>query len=310
MFPVSWAKVMRRFAVLPGLTAGLLAGLLVAAPLKRLTGAPLGPKSDSPRFDLERLSDAELETLALDALTKLDEKGGAAAFKGPPGREVIDPRQIHLGIDNVRRLLPLGKRLTLQALGRLKTSGLSRERRLIASVRRVMIDPSLGYSAAVSEDDLSTIRVGPGYAAYLTSDDEAVLLLGHELTHVAARGGRLQSLIESVGRVARQSAELALDQVQKEELACDFTGAEVLRRYIALRPTGRASAERFTRAFGYGPRSERLARAWQDFCMSYNGDPADEEHLSLAQTFRVLPRFDPEFKALITDDAISSRLCR
>jgi len=213
---------MRRFAVLPGLTAGLLAGLLVAAPLKRLTGAPLGPQSDSPRFDLERLSDAELETLALDALTKLDERGGAAAFKGPPGREVRDPRRIHLGIDNVRRLLPLGKRLTLQALGRLKTSGLSRERRLIASVRRVMIDPSLGYSAAVSEDDLSTIRVGPGYAAYLTSDDEAVLLLGHELTHVAARGGRLQSLIESVGRVARQSAELALGQVQKEELACDF----------------------------------------------------------------------------------------
>ena len=44
--------------------------------------------------------------------------------------------------------------------------------------------------------------------------------------------------------------------------------------------------------------------------MFYNGDPADEEHLSLAQTFRVLPRFDPEFKALITDEAISSRLCR
>ena len=310
MFPVPWANVMRRFAVVPGLTAGLLAGLLVAAQLKRLTGAPLGPKSDSPRLELERLSDAELETLALDTLTKLNEKRGAAAFKGPPGGEEKNPRQIFLGIDNVRRLLPLGRRLTLQALGRLKPSGLSRERRLIASVRRVVLDPSLGSAAAVSEDDLSTIRVGPGYAVYLTSDDEAVLLLGHELTHVAARGGRLESLIESVGRVARQSAELVLDPVQKEELACDFTGAEVLRRYIALRPTGRASAERFTRAFGYESRPERLARAWQDFCMSYNGDPDDEEHVSLAQTFRVLPRFDPEFKALIPDDALSSSLCR
>src|SRR5215204_3107877 len=150
---------MRRFVVLPGLTAGLLAGLLVAAQLMRLTGAPLSPKSDSPRFNLERLSDAELETLALDALTRLNEKRGAPAFKGQPGREEKDPRQIRPGIDNVRRLLPLGKRLTLQALGRLNVSGLSRERRLIASVRRVVFDPSLGDSAAVSENDLSTIRV-------------------------------------------------------------------------------------------------------------------------------------------------------
>ncbi|HWW75666.1 MAG TPA: hypothetical protein VNZ44_09730, partial [Pyrinomonadaceae bacterium] len=98
--------------------------------------------------------------------------------------------------------------------------------------------------------------------------------------------------------------------VQKEELACDFAGAEVLRRYIALRPTGRASADRFSRAFGYEPRSERLARAWQDFCMSYDGDPADEEHLSLAQTFRLLPRLNPVFESLIPEDATSSRLCR
>jgi len=302
---------MRRFAVLPGLTAGLLAGMLVAAQLKRLSGAPLDPQPASSRFDLERLSAAELETLALDALTRLSEKRGAASSEGSAGREGPDPRQIHLGIENVRRLLPLGKKLTLRALAAgLKTDGLSRERRLIASVRRVVFDPRLGDSAEVSEGDLTTIRVGPGYAAFLTSDDESILLLGHELTHVAARGGRLQHLLEGVSRVASQSAELALDEVQKEELACDFTGAEVLRRYIALRPTGRASAERFASAFGYQPRSERLAHAWQDFCTSYNGDPADEEHLSLAQTFRLLPRLNPELKSLIPEDATSSRLCR
>lgn len=309
--PVSWGEVTRRLAVLPGLTAGLLAGLLIVVPLKQLAGGPLGPRSASPGFDLERLSDAELETLALDALTRLNEKRGAAGLKGRPIREEFDPRQVYLGIENVRRLLPLGKRLTLQALGGvLKTSGLSRERRLIASVRRVVFDASLGDAAAVSEHDLTTIRVGPGYAAYLRSDDEAMLVLGHELTHVAARGGRLQRLIEEVSRVARESAELALSEVQKEELACDYTGAEVLKRYIVLRPTARADSERFTSAFGYRPRPERLASAWQDFCTSYDGDPDDEEHLSLAQTFRVLPRLNPELQTLITDDASSTRLCR
>lgn len=302
---------MGRFAVLPGLTAGLLGGLLFATQLKRLSGAPLDAQAAAAHPDLERLSAAELETLALDAMTRLNEMRGAASLKVPTRGAAGDPRQIHLGIENVRRLLPLGKRLTLRTLGgALKTRGLSRERLLIEGVRRVVFDAGLGDSAGVSEDDLSTIRIGPGYAAYLTSDDEAVLLLGHELTHVAARGGRLQGFIEGVSRVARQSADLALDQVQKEELACDFAGAEVLRRYMALRPTGQAGAERFTRAFGYQPRSERLAHAWQDFCTSYNGDPADQEHLSLAQTFRVLPRLNPEFRPLIPDDVTSSRLCR
>lgn len=308
---VAWAKVMRRFAVLPGLTAGLLMGLLFTAPLKRLAGASPDAQSGPARPDLDRLSAAELETLALDAMTRLGEKRGAAFSKDTSRGEAGDPRRIHLGIENVRRLLPLGKRLTLRTLrGVLKSHRLSMERLLVTEVSRVVFDASLGSAAAVSEDDLSTIRVGPGYAAYLTSDDEAVLLLGHELTHVAARGGRLQSFIEGVSRVARQSGDLSLDPVQQEELACDFAGAEVLRRFIALRPTGQAGAERFARAFGYQSRPERLARAWQDFCLSYNGDPADAEHLSLAQTFRVLARLNPEFQPLIPDDIISSRLCR
>jgi hypothetical protein len=301
----------RRFAVMPVLTAGLLAGMFIAVPLRLPAGGPPRPESDTTGLDLERLSDAELETLAFDALTRLSEKRGEVSFKGWPGRERDDPRQISKGVENVRRLLPLGKKLTLRALRfRLKTSALSREKRLIASVRRIVLDPGLGNAAGVWEGDLSTIRIGPGYTAYLTSDDEAMLLLGHELTHVAARGGRLRPLFEGAGRVARESAGLALDEVQKEELACDLIGAEVLRRYMALRPTGRASAERFSRAFGYKPRSERLALAWQDFCLTYNADPDDDEHLSLAHTLRLLPRLNPELKALIPEDAISPRLCR
>jgi len=308
---VPWAKDIKRFAALPGLTAGVLAGLLLTVPLERLAGARFDPKPEQAPLDVARLSDAELETLALDLLSTLNGRRGQPAARSSWGRAEFDPRRVHRGMDNARRLLPLAKRLTLQSLrGSLKSDGLSRERRLIASVRRVVLDPGLGNAAAVSERDLTTIGIGPEYAAYLTADEEAMLVLGHELTHVAARGGRLYDFIESTSDVARRFADLALNAVQKEELVCDFTGAQVLKRYIALRPTARPGPERFSSAFGYAPRSERLAHAWQDFCASYNGDPEDGEHLSEEQLFRILPGLDPRLKALIPDDATSTRLCR
>lgn len=304
-------KSSRWFAALPGLTLGVLAGLLLTFPLERLASAPRDAGAGAALPEVARLSTAELETLALEVLTTLHEKRGAAGGEGSWGEAWPAPRQVHLGMENVRRLLPLGKRLTLRALkAGLKSRRIAREKRLIASVRRVVLDVGLGNAAAVSEDDLSVIRIGPGYAAHLTSDEEAMLVLGHELTHVAARGGRLYDYIEGVSGVARQSAGLKLDVVQKEELACDFIGAQVLKRFIALRPTARTKAERFSSALGYAPRSERLFHAWRDFCTSYNGDPADGEHLSQEQLFRVLPRLDPELKALIPEDAVETRLCR
>lgn len=303
---------MRWFAVLPGLTLGVLAGLLLTFPLERLASAPRDTKPGTALPEVARLSPAELETLALDALTTLQEKREAADSEFTWGKWEPDPRQIHLGIDNVRRLLPLGKRLTLRSLkSGLKSPALAREERLIAGVRRVVIDTGLGYSAAVSEDDLTVIRIGPGYAAYLTSDEEAIQVLGHELTHIAARGGRMGDYMEGVSIVARQqSADLELNAVQKEELTCDFIAAQVLKRFIALHPTARPRASRFSSAFGYEPRADRLSRAWQEFCTSYNGDPGDAEHLSQGQLFRVLPRLDPELKDLIPDDAVEPRLCR
>lgn len=311
-------KILRRLAFLPGLTVGILAGLLVTVPLGRHRGAPpAAAQPESSALDVARLSPAELEALALNVLTTLDEKRGRAAEDGPdvvkesrhrPGENL---RSIHLGMENIRRLLPLAKKLTLQSLGdSLKTSRLSRERRLLNSVRRVVLEPGIGGTAEVWEEDLSVIHVGPDYATWLTSDDDAMLLLGHELTHVAARGGRLKHFIEGVSELARQSADLELGEYQREELACDFTGAEVLKRYIALRPTGEGRAERFSRAFGYEPHSERLAQAWKDFCASYNGGPVDEEHLNQYQTFRALLGLDPELKELIPEDATSTQLCR
>ena len=306
-----------------GVSAGVLAGLSASPPSARLASAPPASMPDPARIpgparpDFARMSPAELETLALDVLATLSEKRGGAGEGAPvAGRGAWDQtgeglRHVHLGLKNLRRLLPLAKSLTLQALGdSLKTSRLSRERRLVASVRRVVLDPGLGNTAGVDENDLSVIHVGPDYAACLTSDDDAMLLLGHELTHVAARAGRLKRLIEGVSELARRSADLVLDGDQREELACDFVGAEVLKRYITLHPTGERSAERFVRPFGYQPPPERLAGAWKDFCASYNGDPLDEVHLSQYQTLRVLDGLDPELKALIPDDATSTQLCR
>lgn len=315
--PEFWAKVSRRLALLPWLAVGILFGLLATAPLNRQAGAPPDPKPHQMSLDIARLSPPELEALALDALAALRDRGGPVAPRefsagwSSPGRPGSDLRQVRAGMRNIRRLLPLAKTLTLESLReKLKPSRLLGEKRLISGVRHIVLDPGLGSSAEVMDDDLTVIYVGPDYAAFLTSDDEAMLLLGHELTHVAARTGRLNNFIEDVDKAARDAANLELAERQKEELACDLTGAEVLKRYINLHPTSETKAERFSRVFGYEPPAERLARAWQDFCASYNGDSLDDEHLSQDQTIRALLGLDSEFKSLIPGDAISTRLCR
>lgn len=317
MLPEFWIKVFRRLVILSCLVIAILMGLLVAVPFSWEASVPAGSKPDPASFDIARLSPTELETLAFNVLTALSEKRGLAVTGEYDSARSLwnqpedDQRLIHLGMKNVRRLLPLARKLTLATLSeRLKTTRLSREKRLVAAVQRIVLDPRLGSAAEVWGDDLTVIHVGPDYAANLTSDDEAMLLLGHELTHVAVRTGRLNDFIEKVNEGALTTAGLELDEEQKEELACDFTGAEVLKRYIYLHPTEEMNKERFSRAFGYEPPGERLAHAWQDFCASYNGSPPDDEHLSQAQTLRLLLGLEPEFKALIADDAFSPRLCR
>lgn len=311
------SKFGRPRAVLPGLIAGILTGLLVTAPFNRQASAPSVSPSPPAPLDVASLSPAQLETLAFDVLAALrDKRGvadgtGAGAVKGSWVEPPYDRQQIQLGMRNTRRLLPLVKELTLGALrARLKTQGLLREKRLIAAVRQVVLDRRLSDSSEVWDEDLSVIHVGPDYAVYLTSDDIAVFMLGHELTHVAARTGRLKQFIEELSETARLSASVELDEGQKEDLACDFIATEVLKRFIALHPTNEANAVRFSRAFGYDPPAERLVRAWQDFCASYNGDLRDGEHLSQTHTVRALVGLDPELKALVPDEAISTRLCR
>jgi hypothetical protein len=312
----------RQRSFLPGLLVGLLAGLLIAAPQIRLASAPTEPAPVLGHPDIENLSAAELETLALETLSTLREKRGLPAdpwhgAENSSGESTaFDEREAQLGLKNIRRLLPLAKWLTLDALrtaqpdGRLKTSGLLKEKRLLQGVRRIMLDSQLIGDAEVWEDRLSEIRVAADYAPALVSDDEAIFLLGHELTHVAARSGRLKQLIENVKETARLSADVEVTTEQKEDLACDYTGAEVLKRFIALYPTGETESERFSRIVGFNSPAERLALAWDDFCASYNGVSGDEDHLSRIQTMRALVGLDPELKALVPDDALSSRVCR
>jgi hypothetical protein len=307
---------------LPGLLVGLLAGLLMTVPQIRLASVPSDPQPILRHADIESLSAAELETLALETLSTLHKKRRLDADPGHSAENISREKttnswpQVQLGLKNIRRLLPLARWLTLDALrtaqtdGPLKTSGLFREKRLLQGVRKIVLDPQLGGDAEVWEDRLSEIRVAADYAPALISDDEAIFLLGHELTHVAARSGRLGQFIDNVKETARLSADVEPTTEQKEDLACDYTGAEVLKRFIALYPTGETEKERVSRIIGFEPSSERLALAWEDFCASYNGVSGDEDHLSREQTMRALIGLDPELKSLVPDDALSSMLCR
>jgi hypothetical protein len=314
-------KGRRSLSIMPGLMVGMLSGLLLAASYNRQENSPVNPQPAQMLSEIEHLSTAELEAFSLKALSTLREKRGLDADEGSGAEEDYEVgtingwRDVQLGIRNVRRLLPLARQLTLESLREaqvsdpLKRSGLSREKRLIDAVHKIVLDPSLADTAEVRDDRLSEIRIGPDYALHLISDDEAIFLLGHELTHVAARSGRLNQFIEHVTETARLSADVELMEDQKEDLACDFTGAEVLKRFIALHPKDEPEAERFARAVGYEPPAVRLARAWDDFCASYNGDAGDEEHLSHTQTLRALFGLDPKLKALMPQDSISSTLC-
>lgn len=311
----------RLLSILPGMILGILIGLTITARHNRPIAAPGDSDLTGRLSDVDHLSSAEVEILAQKALSRLGEIRRLAANTGldantsSDGQITNSRRQVHLGINNVRRLLPLAKRLTVESLREgnrgaddLKTSVLLREKRLINAVRKVVLDQHLGGMAVVRDDRLSEIRIGSDYAPYLTSDDEAIFLLGHELMHVAARSGRLDRFIENVAENAKLSANVEATEDQKEDLACDLTGAQVLKRFIALKPTREAEAERLSRGLEYEPPSVRLARAWEDFCASYYGFSGDEYHLSHEQTIRALVGLDPTLKGLVPDDLAASPL--
>jgi hypothetical protein len=294
------------------LVFGLLTQRLTRMPLSPRTTAGPKPVASQSRPDLSALSDDELSQLATEVLLALKEKRTHADTASSLNQielanEAPDPEKARSGIENARRLLPLARQLTVGWLS--EHLKVKREARMIDSVRSVFLDWSLGASAEVRERNLKQIRIGPNYATLLTSDDEAVFLLGHELTHVAARTGRLKNLINSTTETVSAATRIQLNDEQKEELTCDFTGAEILKRFVAGNPTNESEAVRLSRTVGYEPPAQRLTRAWTDFCSSYNGDVGDHEHLSADQTVRSLVVLDPDLKALIPLDTNPTRLC-
>jgi hypothetical protein len=257
------------------------------------------------------LSFADTARLPQSTLSCLCDDAAAGARVGPPAEEYAKQRSssgvsaILAGIKNTRRLLPIATQLSIKALlewgeqNGLTARTLARAERRIKKVDRVVLDGGLGDAAAVQDNRPREIRIGSGYAETLISDDEAIFLLAHELTHVAAQTGGLDGLIENVSRKAKAAAGVEAFEDQEEDLACDFIAAQVLKHFIDLYPTNEPKAERLLRTCGYELPSERLAHAWEAFCASYNGFTGDTHHLSQGLTVRALAGLDPELKAFV-----------
>lgn len=209
-------------------------------------------------------------------------RGAAPAANTSPSRSAAD------GLGRAAGLLPLARRLTLEALeevaGRygVGEAALRGARRQVEAVRDVRLVTGLGDLAEFDEDEPTEVRVGEEYARNLTNDDEAVLLLAHELTHAAAVGNGLDELIEAVAAdAARRSGIFAADE-QKEDLLCEYVGEQALKRFARLSP-------------GREPLSVRVGRAFGGVGREDEGE-GDEEHLSPGETWRALRGLDPELE--------------
>jgi hypothetical protein len=191
-----------------------------------------------------------------------------------------------MGMRNVRRVLPVAKDLTVEALGsaalrfgvpppRIKAAD-----RLIASANRVVLDKRLGDAAMVNDRCPSEIRIGPVCAAGLLSDDAAVFILAHELIHVGNAGDDLEALAEMVTREASSMACVSTTDWQQGDLACDFIAQIVLRNFVGRRPTSQCPEERI--------------------CLTLTaGNAGDKTHLSDAQTLRALIGLDPQLRRIL-----------
>jgi hypothetical protein len=306
--------------ILPGMVVGIAIGFLIANPSISRGGRPFTEPGSSA--DSARLSLAEIAGLPKSTLSCLCDEPGFGARSAPPTgeqtgeycaqRTLSGESEIRAGIANARRLLPLAKRLSIKTLlelgeqNGLPARDLSLAQRKIMKVDRIVLDGELGDSAAVQDERPREIRIGSGYAETLISDDEAVFLLAHELTHVAAQTGKMGGFIENVSRRAKVAADVEVLDGQEEDLACDFIATHALKHFIDLHPTKQSKAERLLYTCGYEPPSERLARAWEDFCASYHGFPGDGHHLSQGLTVRALAGLDNELKALIDSSSAAT----
>ena len=302
-----------------GVIAAILVGLLIVAPYDRKRTITKNEAVSVPASsnNLDKLTPEELRTLIVQALSKLEEQQGltsgtvASSSGDPKERGIYSWQDVEHGVGNIRRLLPSVQGLMLEALHDatvsygVKSSDWPRIGGLVRGVRRIVFSEGLRGVAAVRDNRLSEILVDPMYAPYLISDDQAVFVLAHELTHVAARSNKLDRFIKGVAENVTRNAQVEPTEAQKEDLACDFIGEQVLKHFITLKPTGDSTTTRVSTVFGYESPEQRFSRAWEEFCAAYNGDPGDDDHLTQYQTIRALLALDPELRSLMPKSAHS-----
>jgi len=217
-----------------------------------------------------------------------------SAARAANSSHMPDPRA-ERGIKNVEKLLPLARRLTLESLHALaadydiKPSEMKVAARHIDGVQTVVLDESLGDRAEVDDARLTEIHVGPDYARDLTTDEETMLLLGHELTHIAASGDNLDAFVEQVAHKAESASGVHPTESQKEDLACDFIGEQTVKRLVQSSAPNEEIAAR------------RIARVFDED--SDESDEGDEEHLSQSATLKALFSLDTELRALLHKSA-------
>jgi hypothetical protein len=214
-----------------------------------------------------------------------ESQAGLRRGDAPAAADTPSPDRTGAGLGRAAALLPLARRLTLESLSEVAErygvadATLGRARSQLEAVTEVRLDAGLGDLAEFDEEEPTAVKLGEGYAGEIEGDDEAVVLLAHELTHAAAAGGNLGGLIEAVAAEAGRRSGVFAAEGQKEDLLCEYVGEQALKRFARMSPAGESLPERVGRAFGGGGDGD---------------DEADEEHLSTDQTWRVLRALDPE----------------
>lgn len=269
--------------ILLGLTSGHWASL-----------SSRGPQHYTKAHD-SRHGSVRIDDLILRRLCEESHRSTVTSSYSHWDLERNDPgawQEVERGMKRLERLLPLAKRLTLESLQRLSAdfgispNALQQAERHVKAIERIALDPELGNSAEVSDEFPSEVHLGPSFALDVTTDEDAALLLGHELTHVATWGESLGRFIDGVAQTAQLTAGVYPTLEQREDLACDFVGAEVAKRLIQLYPNDEPAARRFARLLDYN-------------CGSNADEDSDEEHLSQADTLRALLGLDAELTHLI-----------
>ena len=208
-------------------------------------------------------------------------------------------RLVNLGIERAERLLPLAKKLVIESLRQLPAEfnaspgEVARAEHFVNAINSVVLDMDLDDAAEFEDDSPDSVRIGPGYALFLETDEETIMLLGHELTHAAEQERNLNEFVRTVATKVETDAGVYPGRAQRHDLTCDFIGEQVLKRFIKLNPSKESSALRLSHALDYN-------------CDDDNDD-SDDEHLSQDDTLKALLSLDPELNRLILGETQAKR---